>query len=345
MVNNYKENKTMIRVSINGFGRIGRNFLRCLLLDPQALKKISVVAINIGPAKADFVAHMFKYDSLMGTYPGSVAMEGDELVVDGHRFKIFAEPDPAHLPWEQLAIDWVVECTGKFTKREGAAKHVAAGAKKVLISAPAKDEDVTIIPGVNDGAYNAQNHNIVSLGSCTTNAFVTMLRVMHDTFVVEHCTMTTIHSYTNSQVLLDVEDKDLRRSRAAALNIIPTTTGAMKMVAKVLPELAGKIEALSIRVPVAKVSLIDMTFTTKKPVTAQAINDAFMMSAHGQFKNILDVTMLPLVSCDYSGNSYSAVVDGLLTAACGQNIGKAFGWYDNEWGYSCRLRDFLANNG
>ena len=335
----------MIRVAINGFGRIGRTFLRCLLADAQALKKVNVVAINIGPAKPDFVAHMFKYDSVMGTYPGSVSMEQDELVVDGHRFKIFAQADPAQLPWKALEVDWVVECTGKFTKRDGAAKHIAAGARKVLISAPAKDEDITIIPGVNESAYDAKNHAIVSLGSCTTNAFVTMLKVMHETFVVEHCTMTTIHAYTNSQVLLDVEDKDLRRSRAAALNIIPTTTGAMKMVAKVIPELAGKVEALSIRVPVAKVSLIDMTFTTQKPVTAQAINDAFMMSANGSLKNILDITMLPLVSCDYSGNSYSTTVDGLLTATCGDRIGKAFGWYDNEWGYSCRLRDFLVKMG
>lgn len=335
----------MIRVAISGFGRIGRTFLRCVLQNPQALKKISVVAINIGPAKAEFVAHMFKYDSLMGIYPGEVAMEGNELVVDGHRFAILAESDPAQLPWQTFNIDWVVECSGKFTKREGALKHIQAGAKKVLISAPAKDEDVTIIPGVNDAGYDPKTHAIVSLGSCTTNAFVTMLKVMHDTFSVEHCTMTTIHAYTNSQVLLDVEDKDLRRSRAAALNIIPTTTGAMKMVAKVIPELAGKVEALSIRVPVAKVSLIDMTFTTRNPVTAQAINAAFAHAAQGDLNNILDITMLPLVSCDFSGNSYSAVVDGLLTATCGQNIGKAFGWYDNEWGYSCRLRDFLVNKG
>lgn len=334
----------MMRVAINGFGRIGRNFLRCLLLDPQSLKKISVVAINIGPAQADFVAHMFKYDSLMGIFPGDVRMEGNALVVDGHRFAILTESDPEKLPWKSMAIEWVVDCSGRFTKREGALKHITAGAKKVLISAPAKDEDITIIPGVNDHAYDAHAHTIVSLGSCTTNAFLTMLKVMHDSFGVQSCTMTTIHSYTNTQVLLDVEDKDLRRSRAAALNIIPTSTGAMKMVGKVMPELAGRVQALSIRVPVAKVSLIDMTFNTEKKISATAINDAFVTASRSTMSHILDVTMAPLVSSDFSANSYSVVVDGLLTATCGETVGKAFGWYDNEWGYSCRMRDFLKHH-
>lgn len=332
----------MLRIAINGFGRIGKNFLRTIMQDANALQKLRVVAINIGPAKRDFVAHIFKYDSLLGTYQGNVTLEGDELIVDGYRIKIIAESDPAAIAWNTYTIDWVVECTGKFTKREGASKHIAAGAQNVLISAPAQDEDVTIIPGVNDAAYDAKKDHIVSLGSCTTNALAPMLKVLNDTFGIEHGFMMTVHAYTNSQVLLDVETKDLRRSRAAALNIIPTTTGAMKVITKILPELAGKIQGGALRVPVAKVSLIDFTFVSSKPVSVDAINEAFAKAAsRGPLQNILAITQEPLVSSDFSGDAHSVVIDGLLTAICNDRMGKVFGWYDNEWGYSMRLKDFL----
>ncbi|MFI5333179.1 MAG: type I glyceraldehyde-3-phosphate dehydrogenase, partial [Candidatus Babeliales bacterium] len=277
----------MIRIAINGFGRIGRNFLRTLLQDPHARNKVDIVAINLGPAKKEFTAHMFTYDTLMGTYHGSVALEGNELVIDGKRIQLLTELDPVKLPWKSLNIDWVVECTGHFTKREGASKHLQAGAQYVLISAPAHDEDVSIIPGVNDAMFNASKHKIVSLGSCTTNAVLTMLKVLHDTFTIERSFMTTVHAYTNSQVLLDVEAKDLRRSRAAAVNIIPTTTGAMNVMGKVIPDLAGCVEAIAIRVPVTKVSLIDLTIITKESLTVDAINAAFTKAAHGPMKGIL----------------------------------------------------------
>lgn len=332
----------MLRIAINGFGRIGRNFLRCIMQDANALQKLRVVAINIGPAKREYIAHMFKYDSLLGTYNGNVLFEGDEFIVDSHRIKVIAESDPSTIEWNTLSIDWVVECSGKFTRREGAQKHITAGARSVLISSPAHDEDITVIPGVNDASYDPKKHQIVSLGSCTTNALAPTLKVLNDTFGIEHSFMTTIHAYTNSQVLLDVETKDLRRSRAAALNIIPTTTGATKVVTRVLPELAGRIDGCAIRVPVAKVSLIDLSFTTQEPVSISAINQAFTRaSAQGSMRSILGITHEPLVSCDFSGDAHSVVIDGLMTATNGDHMGKVFGWYDNEWGYSMRLKDFL----
>lgn len=335
----------MIKVAINGFGRIGRNFLRVVLQDKHALKKINIVAINIGPAKKDAIAHMFKYDTLMGTYAGNVALQGDELVVDEHHIRILTEMDPVEIDWSAYQIDWVVEASGFFTRREDAKKHLQSGAQSVLITAPAKDEDITIIPGVNDNAYDPNTHTIISLGSCTTNAFLTMLKVLHDTFTIKRSLMTTIHAYTNTQVLLDVEDSDLRRSRAAALNIIPTTTGAMKVMGKVIPDLIGCVEALAIRVPVAKVSLIDLSFVCEKNLTIDAINSAFVDASKNQMRHILGVTMEPLVSSDFKNDSHSVVVDGLLTTVCGETMGKAFGWYDNEWGYSARIKDFLVNAG
>jgi len=331
----------MIRIAISGFGRIGRTFLRTVLQDPRAVQKLKIVAINIGPARLDTVAHMFKYDTVMGTYAGDVALEGNELVIDGYRIAIVAEIDPVKLPWKFYDIDWVVECSGKCTNRAGAQKHRDAGAKRVLISSPAKDEDVTIIQGVNDDAFDARTHTIVSLGSCTTNACVPMLKVMHDTFGIVHCAMTTTHAYTNSQVLLDVEGEDLRRSRAAALNIIPTSTGALKLVSTIIPALDGRVSAVAIRVPVAIVSLIDCTIVTERPVTVDAINNAFVQATHSTLSSILDVTKEPLVSSDFIGNSHSVVIDSLLTASAGTHMAKVFGWYDNEWGYSCRLKDFL----
>lgn len=332
----------MKRIAINGLGRIGRNFLRVLLADKQIHNNIDLVAINIGPAKKDNLATMLKYDSLMGTYQGSMVLEGDMLVIDGKRIQILSEPDPALLPWKKLAIDWVVEASGRFTQREGAEKHLLAGARAVLITAPAKQEDITIIPGVNDVAFDPKKHRIVSLGSCTTNAFAPTLKVMHDTFEVVNCLMTTIHSYTNSQVLLDVEHKDVRRSRAAAINMIPTSTGAGTVITKVLPELEGRVQAMALRIPLAKVSLIDMTVMTKKRMTRDMINQAFVYAAEREMKQVLGITMEPLVSSDFSGDSHSVVIDGLLTVTCGDHMAKVCGWYDNEWGYSERLKDFLV---
>src|SRR5579863_5824125 len=236
----------MTRIAISGFGRIGRTFLRCVLHNKKTLEKLQIVAINIGQSQPDFVAHMFKYDTLMGIFPGSISVENNELVIDDYRIKIVTELDPVKLPWKTLDIDWVVDCTGNFTHREGAEKHITAGAKRVLISAPAHDEDVAIIPGVNEQLFDPAKHVIVSLGSCTTNAFMTMLKVINDAFGIVRGFMTTTHAYTNSQVLLDVEAKDLRFSRAAALNIIPATTGASKMLGKVLPHLEGKVSAIGI---------------------------------------------------------------------------------------------------
>lgn len=329
-----------MRIAINGFGRIGRNFLRCLLRDDITREKIEIIAINIGPAKRDFVAHMFKYDTLMGTYQGAVSVDGHELVVDNYRIKIIAEIDPEKLPWKELSIDWVVDCTGRFTHRCDAEKLLLAGANYVLISAPAKDEDVSIIPGVNEKNFDGQRHKIVSLGSCTTNAFMTMLKVLDDNFAIQHGFMTTTHAYTNSQVLLDVEDSDLRRARAAALNIIPTSTGAAKMVDKVLPGLANKISTMAIRVPVAKVSLIELTFLAEKTISVDLINNAFFAASQMGMKGILAVTNESLVSSDFSNNDHSVIIDAPLTQVNG-NMAQVFGWYDNEWGYSMRMRDFL----
>jgi glyceraldehyde-3-phosphate dehydrogenase type I len=324
----------MKRIAISGFGRIGRNFLRTIMQDPQALQQLKVITINIGPARLDLVAHLFKYDSLMGTYKGTVELRGNDLVIDDYAIELIAQVDPSSIDWHKRNIDWVVECSGRYTKRDQAIKHINAGARAVLISAPAQGDDVTIVPGVNDAMFDKEKHKIVSLGSCTTNAFATMLKVMHDAFVVDRCCMTTVHAYTNTQVLLDVESSDPRRARAAA-------TGASDVVGKVLPDLADRIQAVSLRVPVAKVSLIDAAIITAKPLTVASINDAFSHVAQGSMKGILGVTREPLVSSDFSGDSHSAVVDQLLTQTCGSHFGKIFGWYDNEWGYSERLKDFL----
>jgi len=330
----------MINIAINGFGRIGRNFLRAILQDSDALKKLKISVINVGPANLDAVAHMFKYDSVMGTYLADVQVKGDFLDVDGYKIKILSETDPKNISWSNFDIDWVVDVSGRFTEGQKAQMHIDSGAKKVLISAPAKGEDVTIIPGVNDDDFNKNNHKIVALGSCTTNAIVPVLKVLHDAFGIKSGFMTTIHAYTNTQVLLDVEHTDLRRARAAAINIIPTTTGATKVLGKIIPELDGLIRGRAIRVPVAKVSIIDLSFVASEELSAKKINDAFLQASKGHMKGILDISDEPLVSSDYSGNNFSVVVDGLLTDAIG-NTGKVFGWYDNEWGYSVRLKDFL----
>ncbi|HLJ30962.1 MAG TPA: type I glyceraldehyde-3-phosphate dehydrogenase [Candidatus Babeliales bacterium] len=329
-----------MRIAINGFGRIGRSFLRCILQDHVTFQQIQVVAINIGNSDPQYTAHMFKYDTLMGIFPALIAVENNQLLVDDHKIDIIAELDAEKLPWKKLNIDWVVDCTGKFTHKQDAQKHIASGAKKVLISAPAHDEDVAIIPGVNEELFDAQKHHIVSLGSCTTNAFLPTLKVIDDAFGIVRGCMTTTHAYTNSQVLLDVEAKDLRFSRAAALNIIPASTGAAGMVKKVLPHLGDKVSAVAIRVPVGKVSLIDLVFQAEQNLSVPALHAAFEKAAQGSMENIVQLTMEPLVSTDFSGNPHSVIIDGLLTHT-NETMGQIFGWYDNEWGYSMRMKDFL----
>lgn len=332
-----------MRIAVNGFGRIGRNFVRALMEDANARKNITIAAINIGPADRNKIDYMFKYDTLMGTYPGTVTLNDHTLDIDGHTITILAQRSPADIDWKKYDIEWVVDCSGHFTHREDAMKHIESGAHKVLISAPAQDEDITIIPGVNDAAYDAKKDTIVALGSCTTNALLPLTKCLHDAFTIEQGFMTTVHSYTNTQVLLDVEVRgDIRRSRAAALNIIPTTTGAMKVLGKVMPELDGKLKGMAMRVPVGKVSIIDLVVHTKKVMTVDAIHDAVKKAANGPMNGIINLSMEPLVSSDYSGNNYSVVVDGLLTEAQG-NMAKVFGWYDNEWGYSMRLKDWLLS--
>lgn len=329
-----------MKIAINGFGRIGRTFLRTLLQDPEAQKRCTVVAINIGPAQIESTAHMFKYDTIMGTYPGQVTVSGNQLLIDDNKIMLHSVLEPKDLPWADYGIDWVVDASGHFTERKKAELHLKAGAKKVLITAPATDEDVSIIPGINSHTFDPKKHAIVSLGSCTTNAFIPMLKVIHDEFGIINGFMTTIHAYTNSQVLLDVEAKSLRLSRAAALNMIPTTTGASKMLAKVLPELGSAIKATSLRVPVGIVSLIDLSVNTKEQISTEKLNVAFEQAAQGDLKNILDLTFEPLVSSDFRGNPHSVIIDGISTETVG-NCAKILGWYDNEWGYSCRLKDFL----
>ncbi|MEX0940902.1 MAG: glyceraldehyde 3-phosphate dehydrogenase NAD-binding domain-containing protein [Candidatus Babeliales bacterium] len=332
----------MIKISINGFGRIGKSFLRTIMVDPIALQKIKIVAINIGPGTLKNVALLFKYDTIMGQYSGTVEQKENILIVDGHEIEIIQELDPLQINWKKYDIDWIVECTGQFTKREEAQKHLKSGAKSVLISAPAHDEDVSIIPGVNDHAYDSQKHRIISLGSCTTNAFLPMLKVLHADCGLENGYMTTAHAYTNSQVLLDVDEKDPRRSRAAALNIVPTTTGAAKMVGKIIPELKGKVDACAIRVPVGIVSYLTISFNFNKELSAESINDCFTNAATTNLKGILDITMEPLVSSDFIGSNYSVIIDGLMTQVVG-NIASVSGWYDNEWAYSMRMKDFLLS--
>ena len=340
-----------MNVAINGFGRIGKNFLRSVLQDAEAQKKINIVAINIGPADKEHVAHLFKYDTTMGTFHGSVSFSGDTLTIknrfSGHpeqsvKIKIFTEIDPEKLPWGNLAIDWVVECSGRFSQKVDAQKHQTAGAKAVLISAPSLDADRTVIMGLNQTEFNKDKDTIVSAGSCTTNALVPLLDVLQDTCGIESAYMTTIHSYTNNQTLLDLDGKDLRRARAAALNIIPTTTGAMKVVDTVIPSLAGKIAGCSLRVPVSNVSLIDLSFVMSNVCSKEDLNAALLNASEQQWRTLLSVSDGQCVSSDYKGNSSSVIVDGLMTQATG-SLGKIFGWYDNEWGYSNRLKDFLVN--
>jgi glyceraldehyde 3-phosphate dehydrogenase len=324
-----------IRVGINGFGRIGRNFWRAV--NGGAGDNIQIVAANdLGDVAT--MAHLLKYDSVLGSLPQDVTADGDTIRVDGQPLRILAERDPADLPWGELGVDVVVESTGRFTNADDARKHIAAGARKVIISAPAKGEDLTIVMGVNDSAYDPARHDVISNASCTTNCVAPMAKVLLDNFGIVRGMMTTVHAYTSDQVLQDFPHRDLRRARAAAINIIPTTTGAAKATALVLPELKGKMDGLSLRVPVPDGSVTDLVAQLGREVTKDEVNAAFRAAADGELKGYLAYTTDPIVSSDIVGSPASCVFDSLLTMADGDQV-KVIGWYDNEWGYSCRLAD------
>jgi glyceraldehyde 3-phosphate dehydrogenase len=327
------------RIGINGFGRIGRQTLKAMIeRHPDALE---VVAINdLAPTATN--AHLFRYDSTYGRYPGEVTSGESAITVDGHEIRAFSERDPAALPWGDLGVDIVIESTGIFTDAEKAKAHADAGAKKVIISAPAKNEDVTLVLGVNEDRYDPAQHHIVSNASCTTNALALPAKVIFDAFGIERGLMTTIHSYTNDQNVLDVFHKDLRRARSAGQNIIPTTTGAAKALALVIPELKGRFDGFSLRVPTPTVSVIDFVAITERPVTAETANDAMRAAADGPMRGLLGVTDEELVSMDFKGDDRSSIIDGASTMVTGDNLLKVIAWYDNEWGYSCRVADLAA---
>jgi glyceraldehyde 3-phosphate dehydrogenase len=325
-----------IRVGINGFGRIGRNILRAALHD----KDIDFVAVNdITDAKT--LAHLLKYDSILGNLPDDVKAEGDTIHVAHRKVKVLAIKDPAQLPWKDLGVEYVIESTGLFTDAEKAKAHIAAGAKKVIISAPAKGEDATLVMGVNHETYDPKKHTILSNASCTTNCLAPIAKVLNDEWGIVKGQMTTIHSYTNDQKILDLPHKDLRRARAAAESMIPTSTGAAKALHLAIPELKGKLDGVAIRVPTPNVSLVDLTVETRKPATAEAVNAAFRKAAAGPMKGVLAVSDEELVSVDFRGNPASSIVDAPLTKVVDGNLVKVFSWYDNEWGFSNRVRDLL----
>ncbi|MBI1808937.1 MAG: type I glyceraldehyde-3-phosphate dehydrogenase [Gemmatimonadetes bacterium] len=326
-----------LKVGINGFGRIGRQVLRAAIESGAA---IDVVAVN-DLTDTKTLAHLFKYDSVHGTFGGTVTAEPDAIVVNGHRIKIFKEKDPAALPWKALGVDVVLESTGRFTNAEDARKHIAGGAKKVIISAPAKGEDLTIVLGVNHEKYDNAKHHIISNASCTTNCLVPLVKVIRDNFGFKHASMVTIHSYTNDQNILDLPHKDLRRARAAAVSIIPTTTGAAKATSLVIPEVKGKIDGIAIRVPTPDVSLTELTVEVEKTTTVAEVNAAFKAAADGAMKGILQYTEEELVSVDYIGNPHSSILDAKNTNVIDGTMVKVSGWYDNEWGYSSRCVDLL----
>jgi glyceraldehyde 3-phosphate dehydrogenase len=325
-----------IRVGINGFGRIGRNILRAALHD----KELEFVAVN-DITDAPTLAHLLKYDSILGNLPDEVTAEGDTIRVAGRTVKVLAMKDPAQLPWKALEVEYVIESTGLFTEAEKAKAHLTAGAKKVIISAPAKDEDLTIVMGVNHEKYDPRKHSIVSNASCTTNCLGPVAKVLQDTFGIVKGQMTTVHSYTNDQKILDLPHKDLRRARAAALSMIPTSTGAAKAIYLAIPELKGKLDGVAIRVPTPNVSLVDFTVELGKNATAAEINGALEEAAHGKMKGILEVTHEELVSIDFRGNPHSSIVDAPLTKVVDGNLAKVFSWYDNEWGFSNRVKDLI----
>ena len=328
-----------MRIAINGFGRIGRQVLRALL---QRHPDLAVVAINdLFPPETN--AHLFKYDTNYGSYPGPVEATADAISIDGKRFRVLAERDPAHLPWRDLGVDLVLECSGVFTDATKAAGHREAGAQKVIISAPAKNEDLTIVLGVNEGMYDPARHHILSNASCTTNCLAPVAKVLHDRFGIASGFMTTVHAYTNDQRMLDLAHTDLRRARAGAMNIIPTTTGAAQAISLVIPDLKGRMHGLALRVPTPTVSIVDLVVQLERPADADAVNAAFQEATRGALRGILDYTEEPLVSSDFKGSDRSAIVDGASTLALPGNLVKVLAWYDNEWGYACRLADLAAH--
>ncbi len=333
------------RVGINGFGRIGRQSMKAIL--ERHAGELEVVAINdLTDTKTN--AHLLKYDSTYGRFPGKVEATPDALIVNGHEIKVLAQRDPAQIPWGELGAEIVIESTGFFTDAEKAAAHLHDTVKKVIISAPAKGEDLTIVLGVNDQVYDPSKHHIISNASCTTNCLATAAKVLNDHFGIERGLMNTIHAYTNDQRIQDQLHSDLRRARAAAVNIIPTSTGAAKAVALVIPELKGRFDGMSLRVPNLTVSVVDFVATVRKETSKEAVNEAFKAAAAGALKGILDYTDEPLVSSDFRGDSHSSIIDGLTTQVLGGNFVKVVAWYDNEWGYSCRVSDlaaFLAKKG
>ena len=327
------------KVGINGFGRIGRLALKAI--KQRAANKLEVVVVNdLTDAKTN--AHLFKYDSNYGVYPGKVEAKGDSIIVDDREIKVLAERDPAKIPWRDYGVGIVIESTGLFTQASKAASHLQGGAKKVIISAPAREEDITIVLGVNEEQYDPAKHRIISNGSCTTNCIAPVVKILHKNFGVSRGLMTTIHSYTNDQRILDVFHRDLRRARAAATNIIPTTTGAARVVGVVIPELKGKLHGIALRVPTPTVSIVDFVADLDREVTAEEVNHAFQRAAEGELKGIVEYCDEPLVSSDFKGNSASAIFDALSTMVMGGNMVKVLAWYDNEWGYSCRLTDLAS---
>ncbi|HWZ42282.1 MAG TPA: type I glyceraldehyde-3-phosphate dehydrogenase [Candidatus Saccharimonadales bacterium] len=332
-----------IKVGINGFGRIGRNVVRTALGDPN----IEFVAVN-DLTSPETLAHLLKYDSILGNLKHDIQAKGDSISIDGKTIRVFSEKDPALIPWESVGAQIVIESTGKFTDAGQAKKHLRGPVKKVIISAPAKDEDLTVVLGVNQEKYDPAKHHIVSNASCTTNCLAPVAKVIHDTFRIQSGTMTTIHSYTNDQVILDFPHKDLRRARAAALSMIPTSTGAAKAINLVIPDLKGKLDGFAMRVPTPNVSVVDLVTFVEKSTTVEGVNQALKAAAGGPLKGILGYETVELVSSDYKGDSRSSIVDAPLTRVVAGNCVKVIAWYDNEWGYSCRVRDlidFMAKKG
>ena len=328
-----------IKIGINGFGRIGRLVLRAAFARKN--NDLEFVAVNdLSDAKT--LAHLFKYDSTFGIYPGTVEVSGTDLVIDGKHVKVVAEKDPAKLPWKDLGAELVIESTGRFTEAEKAKAHIAAGAKKVIISAPAKGEDITVCMGINNDKYDPEKHNIISNASCTTNCLAPLVKVLNDKFKIKHGLMTTVHSYTNDQVVLDFAHSDLRRARAAAVSMIPSSTGAAKAIGLVVPELKGKLSGLAVRVPTPDVSLVDFTAVVEKTTTKDEVNKAFKDAAAAGLKGFLEYCEVPLVSKDFQGNPSSCIFDATVTDVMEGNLVKVFGWYDNEWGYSNRVVDLAA---
>ena len=325
-----------IKVGINGFGRIGRNVLRTTLGDPE----IEFVGIN-DLTDTKTLAHLLKYDSILGNLDIEVGHTDNSIIVAGKEIRVFSQKDPALIPWEEVGAEIVVESTGRFTDKDKAEAHKRGSVKKVIISAPAKNEDITIVLGVNEKSYDPANHHIISNASCTTNCLAPVAKVVHENFGIRKAQMTTIHSYTNDQVILDFPHKDLRRARAGALSMIPTSTGAAKAVALVLPELKGKFDGISVRVPTPNVSLVDVVIELEKPATRDEINGALKAAAAGELKGILGVEDAPLVSSDFKGNPHSSIVDSEYTKVIGDNLVKILAWYDNEWGYSNRVKDLI----